>query len=72
MDALQVQHIMHPSMTQADAIGGPLAKANMLTCSNVSPHAVELKIALEAKTSVVEHIGAHGAPPAEGMERAKE
>jgi hypothetical protein len=39
---------------------------------NVSPHAVELKIALEAKTSVVEHIGAHRAPPAEGMERVKE
>jgi hypothetical protein len=71
-DAPQVWHIMHPSVTQADAISGPLAKADTLTCSNVSPHTVESKITLEAKTSVVEHIGAHRAPPAEGMERAKE
>jgi hypothetical protein len=71
-DAPQVWHIMHPSVTQADAISSPLAKADTLTCLNVSPHAAELKIALEAKTSVVEHIGTHGAPPAEGMERAKE
>jgi hypothetical protein len=72
MDALQVWHIMHPSITQADAIGSPLAKANALTCLNVSPHTAELKIALEAKTSAVEHIDTHGAPPAEGMERTKE
>jgi hypothetical protein len=42
-----------------------LAKADVLTCLNVSPHTMELKIALEAKTSAVEHAGAQGVSPAE-------
>jgi hypothetical protein len=35
-DAPQVRHTVHASITQADAIGGPMAKADTLTCSSVS------------------------------------
>ena len=35
MDAPQGRHTMHASVAQADVIGGLLANANSLTCSNV-------------------------------------
>jgi hypothetical protein len=34
-DVPQVRHTVHASVMQTDAIGGPLAKADALTCSNI-------------------------------------
>jgi hypothetical protein len=65
-DDPQVRHTMHASVTQADAIGGPLTKADALTCLNDGLHAAEPEIALEAKTGAVEHTGSEGASPSRG------
>jgi hypothetical protein len=54
-DAPQVRHTVHTSVTQADAIGGPLAKADALTCSTSASHAATSMNALEAATCAVEH-----------------
>jgi hypothetical protein len=43
----------------------PRTHRPVLTCSNIGPHVAEPKIALEAKTSAVEHGGAQGVSPTE-------
>jgi hypothetical protein len=52
-DALLERHSVHASVAQTDAVGGPLANADGLPCSNASTHVAKLKRATLRRRSAL-------------------